>query len=121
MDANRLLKNIGNSLSKAKNLSTDLAIAKAKSTKPSASGTGVHSPSSFGVNADAQPVNARMAGGIGLQKLAATVIHTGINRFVMPEIEKGMNGLARKLRTDLNNKQHVSKGGTFMHKPSVSM
>lgn len=121
MDANNLFKNIGNTLTKAKNLSTDLAIAKARSTKPSKSGTGVHSPVSFGVNADTQPANARMAGGVGLQKLAATVIHTGINQFVMPQIEKGMNGLARQIKTDLNNKQHVSKGGTFMHKPSVNM
>jgi len=121
MDLNQTLKNIGNNFVKAKNLSTDLAIAKGNATKPSKSGTGVHSPGSFGVNADTQPANMRMAGGVGLQKLAATVIHTGINKFVMPKIEQGMNGLAQKIKTDLNNKQHLSKGGKFARKPSVSM
>ena len=121
MDAGKVLQSIGSNLTKAKNLSVDLASAKAKASKPSKSGTGVHSPSSFGVNADTQPATARMAGGVGLQKLAATLIHTGINKYVMPQVEKSMNGLAQKIKTDLNNKQHLSKGGTFMRKPSVSM
>jgi hypothetical protein len=121
MDAGKVLESIGSSLTRAKNLGTDLAAAKARETKPSASGTGVHSPGSFGVNAETQPANVRMAGGVGLQKLAATVIHTGVNQYVMPQIEKGMNGLAQKIKTDLQNKQHSSNGGTFMHKPSVKM
>jgi hypothetical protein len=121
MDAGKLLKSIGSSLTRAKNLSTDLAAAKARSTKPPKSGTGVHSPGSFGVNAETQPANVRMAGGIGLQKVAAHLIHTGVNKFVMPQVEKQMQGLAEKIKTDLNNKQHLSKGGTFARKPSISM
>ena len=39
---------------------------------------------------DTQPATMRMAGGVGLQKLAATVIHTGINKFVMPQVEKSL-------------------------------
>ena len=121
MDLNKTINNIGKSLVKAKNLGNDLAQAKAASTKPSRTGTGIHSPGSFGVNTATQPATMRMAGGVGLQKLAATVIHTGINKFIMPEVDKQMKGLANKIKTDLNNKDHLSKGGTFMHKPSVSM
>jgi hypothetical protein len=121
MDFSKVLGNVGNKLQEAKALGNELAQKKAAETKPSASGTGVHSPGSFGVNADTQPATMRMAGGVGLQKLAATVIHTGINKYVMPQVEKGMKGLAQKIKTDLNNKQHISKGGTFMHKPSVNM
>ena len=121
MDLGKTINSIGNSLQKAKRLGNNLAQKKAAETKPSKSGTGVHSPSSFGVNADAQPATARMAGGVGLQKLAATVIHTGINKFVMPQVEKSMNGLVQNIKKDLQNKDHISKGGTFMHKPSVSM
>lgn len=121
MDFGKAISNIGNQLEKAKTLGNELAQKKAANTMPSKSGAGVHTPGSFGVSVDTQPATMRMAGGIGLQKLAATVIHTGINKFVMPQVEKQMKGLATKLKKDLNNKDHLSKGGTFMHKPSVSM
>ena len=121
MDLGKTIKNAANTLVRAKNLSKDLAIAKAESTKPSNSGTGVHSPGSFGVNATTQPATARMAGGVGLQKLAATVVHTGINKFIMPQVDKHMKGLADSIKSDLKNQQHLSIGGTFMHKPSVGM
>ncbi len=121
MDIAKTLGGIGESLVRAKNYTVRHAKKKAEETLPSKSGTGVHSPSSFGVNANTQPATARMAGGVGLQKLAATVIHTGINKFVMPQVEKSMNGLVQNIKRDLQNKDHISKGGTFMHKPSVSM
>lgn len=121
MDLEKTIKNAANTLVNAKNLSKDLAMAKAESAKPSNSGTGAHSPGSFGVNANTQAATARMAGGIGLQKLASTVIHTGINKYIMPQVDKHIKDLADGIKTDLKNKQHLSIGGTFMHKPSVSM
>ncbi len=121
MDIGKTLSGIGDGLVKAKDYTFNHAMKKAEGRTLSRSGTGVHSPRSFGVNANTQPATMRMAGGVGLQKLAATLIHTGVNEYLMPHIEKGMSGLANKIKTDLNNKQHLSKGGTFMHKPSVSM
>ncbi len=98
MDLGKTINGIGSSLQKAKNWSIDHAQKKAAETKPSKSGTGVHSPGSFGVNVDTQPATMRMAGGVGLQKLAATVIHTGINKYAMPQIDKFMTNIATDIR-----------------------
>ena len=98
MDLGKTINSIGNSLQKAKRLGNNLAQKKAAETKLSKSGTGVHSPGSFGVNIDTQPATARMAGGVGLQKLAATVIHTGINKYAMPQIDKFMTNIAEDIK-----------------------
>jgi hypothetical protein len=123
MDLKKLITDAGNSLAKAKNYTTKATIEKARNSGMSKSGTGVHSPGSFGVSAEtgAPPVSARMAGGIGLQKVASSLIHTGINQYVMPELEKRMQGLAQNIKSDLQQKKHVAKGGKMMPKPSVSM
>jgi len=98
MDIGKTLSGISDSLVKAKNYTVRHANKKAAETLPSKSGTGVHSPSSFGVNANTQPATARMAGGVGLQKLAATVIHTGINKYAMPQIDKFMTNIAEDIK-----------------------
>lgn len=123
MDLVKLIGDAGNQLVKAKNYTTKATQEKAKNLGMSKSGTGVHSPTSFGVSAEtgAPPVSARMAGGIGLQKVAATLIHTGINQYVMPEIDKQLKGVANNIKKDLQIKNHVAKGGKVAHKPSVSM
>ena len=123
MDLKKLITDAGNSLVKAKNYTTKATIEKARNSGMSKSGTGVHSPTSFGVSGEtgAPPGSARMAGGIGLQKVAASLIHTGINKYVMPEVEKRMQGLAQNIKSDLQQKEHVAKGGKMMPKPSVSM
>lgn len=106
MDLKKSLQGIAGSLVNAKNMANDLAQKKGSATQMSKSGTGVHSPGSFGVSAEggAPPASARMAGGVGLQKLAATVIHTGINKYVMPNAEKFMKNIAEDI------KQGAAKG-----------
>lgn len=123
MDLKKLIGEAGNQLVKAKNYTTKATQEKAKNLGMSKSGTGVHSPTSFGVSAEtgAPPVSARMAGGIGLQKVAATLIHTGVNKYLMPEIDKQLKGVANNIKKDLQIKNHVAKGGKVAHKPSVSM
>ena len=121
MDIKNTLKNLGDNLVKAKDLGYKLSKEKAAATTFPRSGTGMHGPSSFGVNANTQPATARMAGGVGLQKVAATLIHTGINKFIMPEVDKQMKNLATKIKSDLTSKKHLSNGGKFARKPSVSM
>ena len=98
MDLGKTINSIGNSLQKAKRLGNNLAQKKAAETKPSKSGTGVYSPGSFGVNVDTQPATMRMAGGVGLQQLASTVIHTGINKYAMPQIDKFMTNIATDIK-----------------------
>jgi len=100
MDLKKAISGIGSSLVNAKNMSHDLALKKASATQMSKSGTGLHSPGSFGVSAEAgaPPATARMAGGVGLQKLAATVIHTGINKYAMPQIDKFMTNIAEDIK-----------------------
>ena len=97
MDIGQAFKDLGSNLNKAKDKSHALAIKKARTTLPQ-SGTGTHSPGSFGVGVDTQPATMRMAGGVGLQKLAATVIHTGINKYAMPQIDKFMTNIAEDIK-----------------------
>tara|TARA_B100001559_G_C16085983_1_gene432482 strand:- start:48 stop:395 length:348 start_codon:yes stop_codon:yes gene_type:complete len=109
MDLIAKMKGLGNALVNAKELGTELAVKKASGTKLSKSGTGVHSPGSFGVSAEtgAPPTTARMAGGIGLEKLAATLIHTGVNEYLMPHVERSLNNVAEDIRGGL--KKGVTK------------
>ena len=104
MDFSKVLANVGTKLQEAKALSNQLAQKKAAETKPSASGTGVHSPGSFGVNVETQPASMRMAGGVGMQKLAATLIHTGVNKYVMPQAENFMNNIATDIKEGIAEK-----------------
>ena len=117
MDAQNILAGIGKNLTKAKDATAEHYMN--KNTAPSRSGTGMFGPSSFGVNAKvgAPPVSARMAGGMGLQKIANTLIHKGLNEHVMPAINNQM----KKVVNDIKIKKHKALGGTFMHKPAQSM
>ena len=92
------LKGIVNKLEQTKALGWELAQRKAAKTMPSSSGTGVHSPGSFGVNANTKPASVRMAGGIGMQKLAATLIHSGLNKYVLPQADRFMNNIATDIK-----------------------
>lgn len=100
MDLQKTIGGIGKSLVNAKNMSHDLALKKASATQLPKSGTGVHSPGSFGVSVEtgAPPATARMAGGVGLQKLAAAAIHTGISKYAMPQIDKFMTNIAEDIK-----------------------
>ena len=111
---------IGKLLNKAKEFTVDEAIKRGNNRQMSKSGTGTHSPRSFGVG-NATPPTMRMAGGVGMQKLVNTLVHRGINQFVMPKVDEALQGLAEGIRTSNRNKAHAAKGGKFMHDPSVLM
>ena len=108
---------------KAKDFTAKVTEEKYKDLGLPNAGTGVHSPGSFGVSASsgAPSVSPRMAGGIGLQKLAAAVIHKGIDHFVMPAVENQMSKIVKNIKSDVQMKNHVANGGKVMSKSAVSM
>ena len=124
MDAGNILASIGGSLNKAKDFTAKATKEKAESTGVSNTGSsGAQSPKSFGVNArvGAPPATMRMAGGIGLQRVASTVISKGINEFVMPAVDKQMSRIVNGIKADIETKNHYKAGNTMMAPPSVLM
>ena len=87
-----------------------------KAIKIPATGTGMHSPRSFGVGQPAAPT-PRMAAGIAATKVISSLVHSTLSNHVLPKVETSIKNLVESKK----RQEHIKKGGRFMEKPPISL
>ena len=114
MDLKKLMSDTGYHLNQAKQKAVDHYDQKA--IKIPKTGTGLHSPRSFGVGQPAAPT-PRMAAGVGATKIISSLVHSALGDHVLPKLETSLQNLIANHKRE----QHIKKGGTFMSEPPISL
>ena len=112
MDLKKFVEDAAWNLKKAKQYTND-HYAEKGFKKKSKSGTGMLGRNSVGMNTQG-PVTPRMAGGLGIRQVVNTLIHTGLNKTVMPAVEEKLHNMARNKReSDI-----IKSGAKIVRKPA---
>jgi MOSC domain-containing protein YiiM len=114
MNPKDLLNEVGWQLNKAKQYTHD-HYAEKGFKKKSKSGTGMLGRNAVGMNTTG-PVTPRMAGGLGIRQVVNTLIHTGLNKTVMPAVEEKLNNMARNMR-----EREIIKSGAKIVRPAPTL